>query len=226
MKRIPPEKLVLFLLPLAVILVVVGGVSSQKAEKERQAMKLADNLNDAERCIELHSKPKPLTTARCNRVDSDLLPIEIKPEFAKALESNNTLEAKAKAEREKLAQAEREKKAAIVKKAAAEKAAADAKFKAEGWFQVATGIYGRWCTQTCNNSKVIGDSTYWLMEVWAKDRAAGDIYARINILSNGTVVGWTNDTAYLSLGQKGILTFSTYQKGATGAELTEFNARG
>ena len=76
---------------------------------------------------------------------------------------------------------------------------------------------------------MIGDNTYWLMEVWAKDRAAGDIYARVNILSNGTVVGWTNDTAYLAEGQRGVMTFSKYLPGygsSYGAQITEFNARG
>jgi hypothetical protein len=123
MKRFPPEKLVLILLPLAVILVFIGGVSSHKAEKERQAKKLADNLNDAERCIDLHSEPQPLTTARCNRVDADLLPIELKPEFAKALASNSTLEAKAKAKKEKRAEAELKRRKEAAAKLEAERIA-------------------------------------------------------------------------------------------------------
>lgn len=77
MKRIPPEKLALFLLPLPILLVVIGYGNSQKAYMETQDHKLADNLNDTERFIKLHSEPQPLTTARCNRVDADLLPIEL-----------------------------------------------------------------------------------------------------------------------------------------------------
>jgi len=101
-------------------------------------------------------------------------------------------------------------------------------FQAEGWFQLQPGIYGRWCTQTCSTASVIGDASYWLLEVWAKDRPAGDIYARINILQNGVVVAWTNDTAYLSMGQRGVLTFSKHLPGSGGqysAQITEFNAR-
>ena len=67
------------------------------------------------------------------------------------------------------------------------------------------------------------------MEVWAKDRAAGDIYAQINVLNGGTAIGWTNDTAYLSRGQKGVLTFSKYLPGygsQYSAELVKFSARG
>ena len=111
----------------------------------------------------------------------------------------------------------------------ADQKAAEAKFKAEGWFQLKPGIYGRWCTQTCSKASVIGNASYWLLEVWAKDRAAGDIYARVNITEGGTVVGWTNDTAYLSQGQKGVMTFSKYLPGygsSYGATITEFKARG
>ena len=136
-----------------------------------------------------------------------------------------------------IAEAERDERiaayeaAAVKRKAESAKAAEEesAKFKAEGWFQLATGIYGRWCTETCSNASVIGDASYWLLEVWAKDRTAGDIYARINVLEKGTVIGWTNDTSYLSLGQRGVMTFSKHLPGSGSnysAQLTEFNARG
>lgn len=134
-----------------------------------------------------------------------------------------------KAQQLKDAEALKVAQAKAAKEAADRKAAAEAKFKAEGWFQLKPGIYGRWCTQTCSRAEVIGDATYWLMEVWAKDRSAGDIYAQINVLQNGTVVGWTNDTAYLSKGQRGVLTFSKYLPGygsQYNAQLTKFNARG
>jgi len=111
----------------------------------------------------------------------------------------------------------------------AKKRAAEAKFKAEGWWEEKPGVYVRWCTQTCSKAEVIGNQSYWLMEVWAKDRAAGDIYAQINVLEGGTVIGWTNDTAYLSKGQKGVLTFAKYLPGYGSqyqAELVKFSARG
>jgi hypothetical protein len=63
------------------------------------------------------------------------------------------------------------------------------------------------------------------MEVWAKDRAAGDIYARVNLVRNGVVIGWTNDTSYLSQGQRGVLAFDSYQS-FDNVQITEFNARG
>jgi len=119
------------------------------------------------------------------------------------------------------------KKTAEMEAAAAKEAAA--KFKAEGWWEQADGIFVRWCTQTCSSAGVIGDASYWLMEVWARDRAAGDIYAQINVMKNGTVVGWTNDTLFLSQGQKGILTFTKYLPGSGSnyqAQLVKFNARG
>ena len=135
-------------------------------------------------------------------------------------------EAKAKADAEVAAALEKEE--AERKKAADKRRAEEAAFKAEGWFQLSPGIYGRWCTQTCSKAGVIGDSAYWLLEVWAKERSAGDIYARINVMQNGTVVGWTNDTSYLSKGQKGVMTFTKYLPGSGSnykAQLTEFNAR-
>ena len=138
------------------------------------------------------------------------------------------LEAK-KAKREAQIKANNEAIAAANAKKAKAEAAAKAKFKAEGWFEVDKGIYGRWCTHTCSRAEVIGSSAYWLMEVWAKDRAAGDIYAQINVMQNGTVVGWTNDTAFLAKGQKGVLTFTKYLPGSGSnyqAQLVKFNARG
>jgi len=130
-----------------------------------------------------------------------------------------------KAEIAKAAEAHKAAKAKAAKEAADRKAAAEAKFKAEGWSEVQNGIFVRWCTDTCNNSKVIGDNRYSLMEVWAKDANAGDIYAQVNLMRNGVVVGWTNDTMYLSRGQRGVLTFDSYQY-FDQAQLVKFNARG
>ena len=105
------------------------------------------------------------------------------------------------------------------------KANAEAAFKAEGWWEPQSGVFVRWCENQCAETESFMDSV-WRMEVWCKDRACGDIYARINIMdgSNGPVIGWTNETAYGSIGQKVILTFQSSTSGT--ARLTEFTARG
>ena len=96
-----------------------------------------------------------------------------------------------------------------------------------GWREQLSGIYVRWCTKTCSQADVIGDSTFALMEVWCKERACGDIYAQANFVKDGTAVGWTNDTLYLGYGQKGVLTFQKYgYRGGGSAQLVKFTARG
>lgn len=145
----------------------------------------------------------------------------------KAVADKQAAEQKLKDEKARAEQVRRAE--AYAAKEAAKEKAAQAKFKAEGWFELSEGIYGRWCTDTCSKAEVIGNSSYWLMEVWAKDRAAGDIYAQINIMQNGVVTGWTNDTAFLDKGQRGVLTFQKYglsNGAAYQAQLTKFNARG
>ena len=99
----------------------------------------------------------------------------------------------------------------------------EAKVKAEGWYEMKPGIYARWCTETCSLAKVIGSGAYSLMEVWAKDAHAGDIYARVVLLRDGEVVGYIKDTIHLSRGQRGVLTFDSYFD-ADSAKLTEFIA--
>jgi len=105
------------------------------------------------------------------------------------------------------------------------KADAEVAFKAEGWWEPQSGIFVRWCKNQCADTESFMDSV-WRLEVWCKDRACGDIYARINIMdgSNGPIIGWTNETAYGSIGQKVILTFQSSTSGS--ASLTEFTARG
>ena len=56
--------------------------------------------------------------------------------------------------------------------------------------------------------------------VWCKERACGDIYAKLNIERNGVVVGWTNDTAYGGYGQKVVLMFGSSTSGS--GRLVEF----
>lgn len=96
-----------------------------------------------------------------------------------------------------------------------------------GWQELKPGIFGRWCYENCSTSGVIGDDKYFLMEVWAKNQDAGDIYAQVNLLDVAdTVVGWTNDTLYLSKGSKGVLTFTTHQENVTTARLVKFSTKG
>ena len=57
--------------------------------------------------------------------------------------------------------------------------------------------------------------------VWCKEKACGDIYAKVNLDRNGVVMGWTNDTAYGGYGQKVVLTFQSSSGGST-AQLIEF----
>ena len=97
--------------------------------------------------------------------------------------------------------------------------------RSEGWFEVQNGIYARWCADSCPATQAYMDYA-WRLEVWCKERACGDIYARINIQdgASGPVVGWTNDSGYGDIGQKVILTFQSATNG--NASITEFRARG
>ena len=100
-------------------------------------------------------------------------------------------------------------------------------FDRMGWSEQQSGIFVRWCTDTCSRAGLIGDGSYSLMEVWCRDRACGDIYAQVNFIRNGSVVGWTNDTLYLGYGQKGVLTFQKYGlRGGNSTQLVKFSARG
>lgn len=111
----------------------------------------------------------------------------------------------------------------------AEQAQTYERFKAEGWFELQSGIYGRWCTSTCSNTNGVVGQPYWLLEIWAKDANAGNIYSSINIIKNGLVVDWTDDTTYLSKGQRGVLEFTKNLSGPISdysGLLTEFSARG
>lgn len=217
------------LLPTAIAATLAAGAFVLGTNHNNAQIKACNTGNDDEACeYVLSLNPKDHYKSK---LDTKVL-ARRDERIAAAAEKEREAEAKAEADRiaarkaadKALAEQKKQRE-----KLAAEARAAEAKFKAEGWFELATGIYGRWCTQTCSNASVIGDAAYWLLEVWAKDRAAGDIYARINVMQNGTVIGWTNDTTYLSLGQRGVMTFDKYLPGDGSnytAQLTEFNARG
>jgi hypothetical protein len=67
---------------------------------------------------------------------------------------------------------------------------------------------------------------YWTLEVVSKLGCSGGVYGEMNILQNGVVVDYTNDTlSYLSPGQKGRLSFETYRDGTFTGRLTELNCR-
>jgi hypothetical protein len=141
--------------------------------------------------------------------------------YLESIEEEKLLKLKAIKEAE-----EKKKKLVLEQRMKAQaKANAEAAFKAEGWWEPQSGVFVRWCENQCAETESFMDSV-WRMEVWCKDRACGDIYARINIMdgSNGPVIGWTNETAYGSIGQKVILTFQSSTSGT--ARLTEFTARG
>lgn len=200
----------------------------QAAVARRESIQKADNLFSAKKCIAAHSRKTSKTFAgECDRVDLELLPEEVQPDFSAALAKNEAIraeeEAKVKAEAEK----RRKWQAAQAKKVADEKAAAEAKFKAEGWWEQEPGIFIRWCdgkNPWCPGPKGNGYSDYTTRAmVWCKERACGDIYARLNIERNGVVVGWTNDTSYGGYGQKVVLTFGSSIRGS--GRLVEFIVR-
>ena len=210
-----------FLFPLVAVAGLSGIATLGALVGPSEAM-IADNKANIDRCIELKGD-----TGACDRIKTTrvYVPNGYQPTIDIALGLRKDALKQAKAEAEKQAAARKERQAAAEAKIAEAKAAAEAKFQAEGWWEQEPGIFVRWCTQTCSRAKVIGSGTYSLMEVWAKDAHAGDIYARVNLLRNDVVIGWTNDTMYLSHGQRGVLTFDSYID-ADSAQLTEFNARG
>ncbi len=134
---------------------------------------IADNNTDIDRCIKAQGD-----TDACDRIKTTrgyvLAGSQPTIDIAKGLRKDALHQAevikqaaadKAAAER-KAAQAKAKAKAdAAAAKIKAEAAAAEAKFKAEGWTEQEPGIFVRWCTHTCNNSKVIDNNSYSLLEV-------------------------------------------------------------
>jgi len=177
---------------------------------------IAENKANIDRCVELKGD-----TNACDRINRSKAYIPNGYQPTVDLTVSLRKEAKVKAEADKKAAEQRQAIARAAKGKAL--AAAEAKFKAEGWFELKPGIYARWCTETCSLAKVIGSGAYSLMEVWAKDAHAGDIYARVVVLRDGEIVGYIKDTIHLSRGQRGVLTFDSYFD-ADSVQLTEFIA--
>ena len=118
----------------------------------------------AERCINVHNSDTIKgTTNLCERVKTKYLGEEQKEQYAVAYVKHKEVKANQAAEAKERAAKERAEVAAKQKARRDAERKAEAKFKAEGWFQLQPGIYGRWCTNTCSNASVIGDANYWLM---------------------------------------------------------------
>lgn len=186
------------------------------------------NLKTAKRCIEVHNTDSIKgSTKTCEKVKIGYLPDELKPSFEAAFAKNETAKAaeaaQAKLERQRALQKLEEQQA----KRLAERRAKEAAFKAEGWWEQTPGIFVRWCgsgNPPCPGPTSNGYSDYiWRMMVWCKERACGDIYAKINIEQQGTVVGWTNATAYGAYGKKVVIMFGSSLHGS--ANLVQFSAR-
>ena len=218
-----------FLFPLVAVAGLAGMAAIGALVGPTEGM-IADNKTDIDRCIELKGD-----TDACDRIkttsgyvlDGYQPTIDIALGLRKdALRQAEVIEQKRAAD---LAEARKKADAALAKQAAdREQAAAKAKadFEAEGWWEQEPGIFVRWCGG--EHGYCPGEESYqdysWRAMVWCKERACGDIYARMNISQNGTVVGWTNETAYGGYGQNVVITFGSYI--SCSGSIVEFNARG
>ena len=64
--------------------------------------------------------------------------------------------------------------------------------------------------------------SYWNIDVVTKNGCPNGVYAEVNIERNGVVVSYTNDSLpYLGYGDKGRLTFETYEDGTLQGSLVE-----
>lgn len=161
----------------------------------------------------------------CNKVDQKNLEPSLRIKFNKFIDIRNARIKQAKAEYV-ANQLIKEKDLVISRRNEAEKTKKEqATFEAEGWWEQEKGIFVRWCSDTnpCPETDTYLDSS-WRAMVWCKERACGDIYAKLNITNQDVVVGWTNDTAYGDIGQKVVLTFQSSTSGK--GRIVEFKARG
>lgn len=167
--------------------------------------------SNARACIELKGK-----TSECERIDKKLLDEDTVRALEPVLDLHKAFLAQKQSE-----SIEKRKNAELKQKEV------DAAFRAEGWWEQRPGIFLRWCTDQnpCPGPRGNGYSDYnWRAMVWCKERACGNIYAKMNILQGDTVIGWTNDTAYGDAGQKVVLTFGSSKQGE--GRIVEFVARG
>ena len=205
-----------FLLPL----LTLGSLSALSGSLIFEAQN--DSRLHAQRCIELKGD-----TIRCNQVTKDWLQPDILAKYNIALEQRKKLQEAAEEKRRKLQEANEEERQTEIAAAHARIAETEAKFKSEGWWEESKGVYIRWCSDANPCPGSASDhytNQVWRAMVWCKERACGDIYARLNIIRDGVVIGWTNDTAYGDSGQKVVLTFGSHLYGE--GRIVEFIARG
>jgi len=186
------------------------------------AVARSDSRAHAQRCIQLEGD-----TFKCDQVVKSWLEPDMLAKYNAALEQRKKRQEANEARRQKEIAAAHGRADQAKLKASEEIAKANAKFTAEGWWEAASGVYVRWCT---NANPCPGSASdhytprVWRAMVWCKERACGDIYARMNISSGGAVIGWTNDTGYGDYGQKVVLTFGSHLSGE--GQIVEFQARG
>ncbi len=224
--KLDPETLLqnkFFTIPAALVIAAVGLTSLGLIEM-RNDLNACNTGNDDKACKKVLS-----------RGDKTKIDPNVRAAYELKLKNKAEAEAEAKAKAEK-AEADREaaRKAAEIALARQEKereeaaAKLKAEFAAEGWWEQQPGIFVRWCDDEhppCPGPKSNGYSNVsWRAMVYCKERACGDIYARLNIMQDNVVVGWTNDTAYGDIGQKVVLTFGSSVGGS--GRIVEFNARG
>ena len=219
-----------FLFPLVAVagltgMAAIGAIGARVSEA-----RIADNKTDIDHCIKLKGNSDACDRIRTTSgyvLDGYQPTIDIALGLRKdTLQRREVIKQKRAAE---FAEASKKEAAALAKQDAERKQAAakaEADFQAEGWWEQEPGIFVRWCGgkyASCPGKESYQDYS-WRAMVWCKERACGDIYARLNISQNGTVVGWTNETAYGGYGQKVVLTFGSHTRGS--GTIVEFNARG
>lgn len=95
-----------------------------------------------------------------------------------------------------------------------------------GYFELQSGIYGKWCDDCSQDSKIFDDERIVALEVWCRDVACGDVYAEVNFEKDKVTVDYSNDILTLGKGDRGILTFSTRRADANSYYLVDFSAYG
>ena len=202
----------------------IGGLfyaeHQNKIKAEAEALQL--NEDQIASCIKTKGQ-----SYNCGEIDLALADEETKQKGSPFIKKFKDDKAAKAAETRKKNEEWRKKQAALKKERERAAAEADAKFKAEGWWEADSGVFLRWCEPDSSCPGRAQDhytDSVWRAMVWCKERACGEIYARMNILNGDTVVGWTNETAYGGYGQKVVLTFGSHIRGT--GRIVEFKARG
>lgn len=95
----------------------------------------------------------------------------------------------------------------------------------KGYTEYDSDLAYKWTTH--KRSADCSDCIYWTMQVIANTGCLGGVYAELNIMRNGEVVDWTNDSVpSLAAGQVAFLEFISYQDGSGSSyqgQLTSLN---